>query len=116
MKLILNDRLFVLFLRSKQGPGDDYITSDDQLAQDGDLYDDVITTQSSGTDFTDITNTVNQNNARVDSSNGLITGGNIPSSGYNGKRVSLYIGQLTWVCEMNIFEEFVKIYFILVDN
>ncbi len=82
---------------SKQGPGDDYITNDDHLAQDGDLYDDVITTQSSGTDFTDITNTVNQNNVRLEQSNGLVTGGNIPMSGYNGKRVSLYIGQLTWV-------------------
>ncbi len=67
------------------------------MGQDGDLYDDVITTQSSGTDFTDITNTVNQNIMRADQSNGLVTGGNIPSGGYNGKRVSLYIGQLTWV-------------------
>jgi cleavage and polyadenylation specificity factor subunit 6/7 len=78
------------------GPGDDYITNDDHLAQDGDLYDDVITTQSSVTDFTDITNTVNQNNVRLEQSNGLVTSGNTLSSGYNGKRVSLYIGQLTW--------------------
>ncbi len=91
------DRLFVFF---KQGAGDDYISNDDHLAHDGDLYDDVITTQSSVTDFTDITNTVNQNNARLDQTNGLMTGGNIPSSGYNGKRVSLYIGQLTWVCDV----------------
>jgi hypothetical protein len=62
------------------------------------LYDDVITTQSSGTDFTDITNTVNQTNARLDHSNGSTTGRSTPSSGYNGKRVSLYVGQLTWVC------------------
>lgn len=81
----------------QQGPGDDYITSDDHLAQDGDLYDDVITTQSSGTDFTDITNTVNQNIVRLEQTNGLISGGHMPSGGYNGKRVSLYIGQLTWV-------------------
>ncbi len=81
----------------QQGPGDDYITNDDHLAQDGDLYDDVITTQSSVTDFTDITNTVNQNNVRLEQSNGLVTSGNTLSSGYNGKRVSLYIGQLTWV-------------------
>ncbi|CAF1103614.1 unnamed protein product [Adineta steineri] len=78
------------------GANDDYIGNDEHLVQDGDLYDDVITTQSSATDFTDITNTVNQNINKLDQSNGLMTGRNTPSNSYNGKRVSLYVGQLTW--------------------
>ncbi|CAF1349955.1 unnamed protein product [Rotaria sordida] len=78
------------------GTGDDYITNDEHTAHDGDLYDDVITTQSSVTDFTDITNTVNQNNTKFNQSNGSTTGRTTPSSNYNGKRVSLYVGQLTW--------------------
>ncbi|CAF2709850.1 unnamed protein product [Rotaria sp. Silwood2] len=78
------------------GTGDDYMTSDEHIAHDGDLYDDVITTQSSVTDFTDITNPVNHIHAKLDQSNGSTTGRNTPSSGYNGKRVSLYVGQLTW--------------------
>jgi hypothetical protein len=63
----------------------------------------VITTQSSVTDFTDITNTVNQIHTKLDHSNGPMMGGHIPSGGYNGKRVSLYVGQLTWVWNKNIF-------------
>ncbi|CAF1124062.1 unnamed protein product [Rotaria sp. Silwood1] len=78
------------------GTGDDYMAHDEHIAHDADLYDDVITTQSSVTDFTDITNTVNQHNTKLDHSNGSTTGRNTPSSGYSGKRVSLYVGQLTW--------------------
>ncbi|CAF1075212.1 unnamed protein product [Adineta ricciae] len=81
------------------GAGDDYGTHDEQFQQishDNDLYDDVITTQSSGTDFTDITNTVNQNHTRMDHINGSGIIGNSSSSAYGGKRVSLYVGQLTW--------------------
>ncbi|CAF3716741.1 unnamed protein product [Rotaria sordida] len=66
------------------------------IQQDADLYDDVITTQSSGTDFTDITNTVNQNNAKIDQSNGSITSVSLSLNAYGGRRVSLYVGQLTW--------------------
>ena len=73
----------------------------EHIAHEGDLYDDVITTQSSETDFTDITNTVNQNIAKIYQSNGSGTGGGSVSSGYGGKRVSLYVGQLTWVCNKN---------------
>jgi hypothetical protein len=39
-----------------------------------------------------------------------------PSSGYNGKRVSLYVGQLTWVCNINNLMNLEMICFILVDN
>ncbi|CAF0871590.1 unnamed protein product [Adineta ricciae] len=77
------------------GVGDDYMTNDAHLVQDTDLYDDVITTQSSSTDFADITNIVNQNHVKLDQSNGS-TGRSTPSNSYNGKRVSLYVGQLTW--------------------
>ncbi|CAF1569876.1 unnamed protein product [Rotaria sp. Silwood1] len=66
------------------------------MQQDADLYDDVITTQSSGTDFTDITHSVNQNNTKIDQPNGPITSGSSSSHTYSGKRVSLYVGQLTW--------------------
>ncbi|CAF3338815.1 unnamed protein product [Rotaria sp. Silwood2] len=66
------------------------------MQQDADLYDDVITTQSAGTDFTDITNTVNQNNPKIDQSHGFLTSGISLSNAYGGKRVSLYVGQLTW--------------------
>ncbi len=79
-----------------QETGDDYGTHDEHIPHDGDLYDDVITTQSSGSDFADITNTVHHNNAKMDHSNGSGFGGN-SSGGYGGKRVSLYVGQLTWV-------------------
>lgn len=78
------------------GTGDDYMTNNERVTHDGDLYDDVLTTQSSGMDFTDITNTVNQSNAKLDQSNGSMTDRNTPSNAYNGKRVSLYVGQLTW--------------------
>lgn len=85
------------------GTSDDYITNNDHLGQEGDLYDDVLTTQSSGTDFTDITNTVNQINPRHEQSNGSTMGNSTLSSGYNGKRISLYIGQLTWwTTDMNL--------------
>ncbi|UJR31780.1 hypothetical protein I4U23_019258 [Adineta vaga] len=88
--------------------GDNYGTHDEHfqhLAQDNDLYDDVITTQSSVTDFTDITNTVNQNSARMDQMNGFITSGNSSSNSYAGKRVSLYVGQLTWwTTDMNLVD------------
>lgn len=76
--------------------GDDYGANEDHLLQDGDLYDDVITTQSSGTEFADITNTVNQNIAKIDHINGSGMSGNSLLNNYGGKRVSLYVGQLTW--------------------
>ncbi|CAF4753127.1 unnamed protein product, partial [Rotaria magnacalcarata] len=66
------------------------------LQQDADLYDDVITTHPSGTDFTDITNTVHQNITKNDHSIGLGNSGHSSSNTYGGKRVSLYVGQLTW--------------------
>lgn len=67
------------------------------LPQDADLYDDVITTQPSTSDFTDITNTVDRIAPKFDSSietNWNVSTGN---NNYNGKRVSMYVGQLTWV-------------------
>ncbi|CAF0737178.1 unnamed protein product [Adineta steineri] len=78
--------------------GDDYGANDEHhlLSQDNDLYDDVITTQSSGTDFTDITNTIHQNLDKGDHINGLGISGNSSSNHYGGKRISLYVGQLTW--------------------
>ncbi|CAF4419354.1 unnamed protein product [Rotaria socialis] len=78
------------------GTGDDYMVNDEHLGDDADLYNHVITTQSSVTDFTDITNTVNQHHGKLDQSNGSTTGRSTPSSSYNSKRVSLYVGQLTW--------------------
>ena len=80
-----------------QETGDDYTAQADHVGQDGDLYDDVITTQTSGPDFADITDPVNRNIGKHDHVNESITGGNTPSNNYNGKRVSLYVGQLTWV-------------------
>jgi hypothetical protein len=77
--------------------GDDYAAQSDPLGNDPDLYDDVITTQSSATDFTDITNTVNQSHAKLDHIHESNLGGSGMSIGYNGKRVSLYVGQMTWV-------------------
>ena len=97
------------------------MTNDAHLVQDTDLYDDVITTQSSSTDFTDITNTVNQNHVKLDQSNGS-TGRSTPSNSYNGKRVSLYVGQLTWVChfyENNdefLYAWLFRFFTLLVDN
>lgn len=80
-----------------QGTGDDYITHNEQIPQDGDLYDDVITTQSSETDFPDVAGTTHPNVGRIDHSNG--SGGSLLSNSYAGKRVSLYVGQLTWVSD-----------------
>ena len=87
-----------------QETGDDYAGQADHAGHDGDLYDDVITTQTSGTDFTDITDPVNRNIGKHDHVNESITGGNTPSNHYNGKRVSLYVGQLTWVCARDVEE------------
>lgn len=75
--------------------GDDYGTNSEhiqRISNEGDLYDDVITTQPSGTDFADITNTVHHNHAKLDHSGNHMNSMN--NSG--GKRVSLYVGQLTW--------------------
>ncbi len=44
-----------------------------------------------------MTNTVNQNNAKMDQSNELGAGGHFSLNNYGGKRMSLYVGQLTWV-------------------
>ncbi|CAF0873105.1 unnamed protein product [Didymodactylos carnosus] len=72
----------------EQEPGEEYGHEDQQ--QDGDLYDAVITAQPSGTDFNDITNTPNRiNKISNDTAAGV-------QSGYSGKRISLYVGQLTW--------------------
>ncbi|CAF1031774.1 unnamed protein product [Rotaria magnacalcarata] len=75
---------------------DHYGLQSEHLQQDADLYDDVITTHPSGTDFTDITNTVHQNITKNDHSIGLGNSGHSSSNTYGGKRVSLYVGQLTW--------------------
>ncbi|CAF0737338.1 unnamed protein product [Didymodactylos carnosus] len=73
----------------EQEPGEEY-GQEDLQQQDGDLYDAVITAQPSGVDFNDITNTPNRiNKTPIDMPAGA------PSS-YTGKRVSLYVGQLTW--------------------
>ena len=90
--------LYADVVENELDTGDAYAAQSDHLGHDADLYDDVITTQSSGTDFTDITNTVNQNHVKLDQSHESSMGGSLMSSGYNGKRVSLYVGQLTWVC------------------
>lgn len=68
----------------------------DPTGQDPDLYDDVIRTQGSATDFTDITNTVDHSHGKHDHLAEVVSNINIQSNAYNGKRVSLYIGQLTW--------------------
>jgi hypothetical protein len=39
----------------------------------------------------------------MDQSNGSGIGGNLSLGGYGGKRVSLYIGQLTWVCSEHLW-------------
>ena len=65
------------------------------------MYDDVITAQPSSNDFTDITNTVNQNHGKHDHSHESLSSGMTQSNTYNGKRFSLYIGQLTWVSFQN---------------
>lgn len=45
---------------------------------------------------------MHQNNIKVDHLNGSGYGGNSSAGNYGGKRVSLYVGQLTWVCYLNI--------------
>ncbi|CAF2708729.1 unnamed protein product [Rotaria sp. Silwood2] len=78
---------------------DNYILQNEHLKhmqQDADLYDDVITTQSSVTDFADITHPVHQNNPKIDHPNGPTINVNSSLNAYGGKRFSLYVGQLTW--------------------
>jgi len=95
--------------------GDDYGANNEhiqQISNEGDLYDDVLTTQSSGTDFADITNTVHQNHVKLDQS------GNHMNLGNNGggKRVSLYVGQLTWVRTKENVDSIDDMFLYLVDD
>ena len=68
------------------------------------MYDDVITTQSSEGDFSDIAHANSQNSGKFDHSNGSGISGSSSSNSYGGKRVSLYVGQLTWVCNKHNLE------------
>lgn len=112
--------MFVEFFSFKlQETGDDYGTHDEHLqhiAQEDDLYDDVITTQSSEADFSDIAHISNQNIAKIDHSNGSGIMGNSLSNSYGGRRVSLYVGQLTWVCDKNISGIVSILFLFIVDN
>jgi hypothetical protein len=83
------------------------------IAHEGDLYDDVITTQSSEGDFSDIAHAGSQNSGKFDHSNGLGSSGSLSSNNYGGKRVSLYVGQLTWVCNKHHLN-IVSIFFVCV--
>jgi hypothetical protein len=47
----------------------------------------------------------------MDRSNGYGIGGSVSSGGYGGKRVSLYVGQLTWVCDKNTWKRMYKTIF-----
>ena len=102
--------LYADVVENELDTGDDYAAQTDPLGHDGDLYDDVITTQSSATDFTDITNTVNQSHAKLDHIHDSHLGGSSMSVGYNGKRVSLYVGQMTWVRTVESFNSIYRVF------
>lgn len=103
--------LYADVVENELDTGDDYAVHSDPLGHDGDLYDDVITTQSSATDFTDITNTVNQSHVKLDHMHESHLGGGSMSIGYNGKRVSLYVGQMTWVRIVDSYNAIYRCFF-----
>lgn len=58
----------------------------------------MITTQTSEIDFADVTGAASLNTIKADYANGSSVSS--LSNSFVGRRVSLYIGQLTWVSDM----------------
>lgn len=61
----------------------------------------MITTQPLESDFADIAGSASPNMIKTDHANGSI--GSFLSHNFVGKRFSLYVGQLTWVSDMNSY-------------